>query len=162
MNLTRTSIEPDSKQDRRPFFAGWLCAAIAGISIAGCQTPPKPTPPTVVSLTIQNRSMANIARAAQTVFIVHGYQGGPSAPREMVFQGMGGSLNNLTDDTSDFDRIITVQAVLTFQQVDANSVLVTCTASVLDAGVSSRQPAPKLRSQPFLEILHDIAMQAAQ
>lgn len=154
------------RQQRRFPLSGLLLLAALGLVAAGCQTSSNTAPPTAVSITLQNRSMAQVTQAAQTVFTIHGYQGGQTAPGQMVFQGMAGSMNNLTDDNYTFDNLITVQAVLTLSQVDANSVFVICTATLLDAGGSpvsggGRQP-PKLRTQPFEQILQDIQNQAGQ
>jgi hypothetical protein len=155
-------------QGMKHLFEPAVLVLLAGLGLlaAGCQTSSNTSPPTAVSITLQNRSMADVARAAQAVFTIHGYQGGRTAPGQMVFQGMAGSMNNLTDDNYTFDSLITVRAVLTLSQVDANSVFVICTATLLDAGGSpvsggDRQP-PKLRTQPFEQILQDIQTQSRQ
>jgi hypothetical protein len=155
-----SALRSFDRQQRRFARLGLLLLAALGLVATGCKTAPYPAPPAVVSVVLQNRSMADITRAAQAVFTIHGYQGGQIARGQMVFQGMAGSMNNLTDDNYTFDNLITVRAVLTLNQVDANSVLVTCSATLLNAG--GGQPTAQLRTQPFQEILQDIQSQLSR
>jgi hypothetical protein len=147
--------------------AAFAAVAALGLCVAGCHSvPSNPAPDTQTSITLTNRSGAQIDQAVRTVFTAHGFQGGPSAPNAYTYQRLGSRQNNLAYGDFMFDELVSIRVVLTLQQLDALSTRLSCSAWMVEGAddpvFEDQQPPRKIRKWPYQELLGEIRGQLGE
>jgi hypothetical protein len=138
----------------------WLCAT-------GCQ-PFKPEPPhgSVASMTITNRSNAEIGSAIQSVFVSSGFQGGPSGPNQYTYERSGSRMDNLAYANYFFNEPVMIRVTVTLSSFTAGSTMVSCQAwlveSANDPVFEDSYQVRKLRKWPYEQLLKDIRKQLGE
>jgi hypothetical protein len=149
---------------RRPVvLVGLLTLGRLGLYATGCQSFNSPTPNSQASVTLTNRSVADIRQAAMTVFVDHGFTGSSPSPYQFIFEHPGSRMNNLAYASFMFNETVTVRVQVDLKPLDASTTVVSCNAWLVeDAGDPTFEDdhrVRKLRKWPYEELLKDIREQ---
>jgi len=136
-----------------------LCLALAGV---GCGSLGGPASASFASVTIENRSLAEIASATAKVFAADGYTGGMTGPSKMVFD-KGASRATTLSRQGLFDTHSGAQTVnrvkVELVAVGETGYRLQCTAYVVrDAGdlLETEVPLANIRSLPYQSLLNQV------
>jgi hypothetical protein len=154
--------ERKSDPARWPQWTALLWLAIWSLGGAGCQSTNNPAPDALASVTITNRTPAEIAAATQSVFARNGFEGGAAGPNQFRFQRPGSRMDNLAYGGV-LGGKITVEASVSMRELTAGTMLLVCTARlVADAGEPVFQEDHKVRRldrESYQKMLNEIQAQ---
>ena len=141
-------------------------ASLLVLLLAGCRSFNSPPTNNLASVTINNRTMPQIATAIQTVFATHYFQGGKTGPYEFTYERPGNRMNNLAYGSYFFDEKVTVRVVVKVRPVYGTQYLMSCNAALVeDEGDPVFQDSHRvrmLRKWPYERLLKDIQAQLGE
>ena len=138
-----------------------------GLFGTGCQTfNNNSIPDTLTSVTITNKSMADIDQAAAAVFASHGFSGGQTAPNQFTYSRLGSRANNLSYGSYMFDEMVTIRIVVTLRQISPTAIVVACNAWMVEAAddpvFADSHQVRQLRKWPYEQLMKDIRTQLGE
>ena len=145
----------------------WL-SILAGLcaGTAGCQSFKASSPDYLTSVTITNRPMMDVTNTTVTVFITHGFTGGPIAPGQFIFRRPGNAMDQIAYGSYVVQQAITVKTQVTVQQMTPDSILIGCNSWLVksenDPTLAESYPVGPMRKGPYQELLREIQKQLGQ
>ena len=154
-----------SGRGRIPFIALYLSALFIFAS-AACQSASGPGSSSFASVTIKNRSAAEIATATAKVFEADGYQGGRSGAKDMVFEKPASRATSRAREgiaatqagaqTINRVRVQIVPVSETEHRLQCQAFMVTGGS---DPFFQDEVPVAGIRSRPYRSLLEKVAKQ---
>lgn len=137
----------------------WLCAT-------GCQSFKNSEPDYLTSVTITNRPMMDVTNATVTVFITHGFTGGPISPGQFIFRRPGNAMDQIAYGSYVVKQAVTVKTQVTIQTMAPDSILIGCNSWLVksenDPTFEESYPVRAMRKGPYEELLKEIQKQLGQ
>ncbi len=155
----------DSARKRKRW--GWIFVPplLVGLA-AGCQSFKNPPDNNLASVTITNRTMAQVSGAVQTVFETHYFTGGPAGPGRFVYERPGSRMNNLAYGSFMFNEKVTVRVTVNVQPVYGGQFILSCDAALVedaqDPVFKDSHHVRSLQKWPYEELLKDIKTQLGE
>lgn len=143
-----------------------LLLAAVYIGATGCQSFKSSAPDYLTSVTITNRPMLDVTNTTMTVFITHGFTGGPTAPGQFIFRRPGSAMDQVAYGSYVVKQAVIVKTQVTVQQMTPNSILIGCNAWLVksenDPVLEESFPVRAMRKGPYEELLQEIQKQLGQ
>ena len=145
----------------------WLLI-LAGLYIGatGCQSFKSSSPDYLTSATITNRPMLDVTNTTVTVFITHGFTGGPTGPGQFIFRRPGSAMDQVAYGSYVVKQAVTVKTQVTVQQMTPDSILIGCNSWLVksenDPVFEESYPVRAMRKAPYEELLKEIQKQLGQ
>jgi hypothetical protein len=144
-----------------------LCLLVCmGLCATGCQSLNSSSDDNLCSVTITNKSTADVTSAIRSVFTNHGFTGGQTGPDQFTYERPGSEADNLAYGNYFFGEKVTVRVVVTLTQTDASMIQVACNAALVEAeGDMTAQDTYKvhqLGKRPYEDLLKDIQTQLGE
>ena len=151
----------------RPLWPGMFLVAALGLGVTGCQSfKAGPPPGALASVTITNRSVADVTQAARAVFAVHGFEEVASGPGQFTFERAGTRMNNLAYGSEMFNEVVTIRVIVTVTPLNLADTAVSCAAWLVEAAddpvFQDDHKVRKLRKWPYEQLLNDIKGQLGE
>jgi hypothetical protein len=161
-------INPDQNMNTT-FKRNLMVAALIGVlalCVTGCQTFNGPPPGNLASVTVTNKSMADVANATAAVFANHGFSGGQTGPGRFTYTRLGTREDNLAYGSYMFEEVVTVKVEVTARQLSPDSIRLGCNAWLVEADndqvFEDDHKVRMLRKWPYEQLLKDIQTQLGE
>ncbi len=133
------------------------------VMLAGCQNFNKPPDNNLASITVTNRTLAQVSTAVRTVFESHYFKGGPAGTGLFIYERPGSRMNNLAYGSYFFEEKVTVKVTVNVEPIYGGQFLVSCDAKLIeDAGdpvFKDSHHVRELQKWPYQQLLNDIKTQ---
>jgi hypothetical protein len=141
-----------------------LVGSIVGTT--GCQSFKASSPGYLTSVTITNRPMMDVTNTTVTVFITHGFTGGPISPGQFIFRRPGNAMDQVAYGSYVVQQVVTVKTQVTVQQMTPDSILIGCNSWLVksenDPTFEESYPVRAMRKGPYEDLLREIQKQLEQ
>jgi hypothetical protein len=143
-----------------------LLLAALYVGATGCQSFKPTGTDYLTSVTITNRPMMDVTNTTVTVFISHGFTGGPTGPGQFIFRRPGSAMDQVAYGSYVVQQAVTVKTQVTVQQMTPDSILVGCNSWLVksenDPTFEESYPVRAMRKGPYEELLREIQKQLGQ
>jgi hypothetical protein len=145
----------------------WLLLLAAFyVAATGCQSFKASSPGYLTSVTITNRPMIEVTNTTMTVFITHGFTGGPISPSQFIFRRPGNAMDQVAYGSYVVQQVVTVKTQVTVQQMTPDSILIGCNSWLVksenDPTFEESYPVRAMRKGPYEELMKEIQKQLGQ
>jgi len=127
--------------------------------VTGCQTPSGSSDDSLASVTVSNRTMAEINTATLGVFRRNSFVGGQTSPGQYRFERAGSALNRLAYNDL-FGEGVAVRVFVSVTPLDGTSTRISCKAEVVqdpgDPIVEDSYKVRKFQKKPYQDLLNEI------
>ncbi len=127
--------------------------------ITGCQSYKGTPEDSLASVTVANRSMAEINVATLGVFRRHSFQGGLINPGQYCFERAGSQMNRLAYNDL-FGGGVAVRVLVSVTPADASTTRIACNAEIVqdpgDPLIEDSYKVRKFQKKPYQDLLDEI------
>jgi hypothetical protein len=133
--------------------------AVVLLLAAGCQSTSSAGDDSLASVTIANRTLAEINTATLGVFRRNSFTGGQISPGQYRFERAGSAMNRLAYNDL-FGEGVAVRVYVSVAQLDAVSTRVSCKAEIVqdpgDPVIEDSYKVRKFQKKPYQDLLNEI------